>query len=65
MYGLHQSPGGAVEIKDGNNLKAALRELREETVLRIHPSRVKWIDHDLKFDCDIYAIELDIRENPC
>ncbi len=64
MYGLHQSPEGAIEIKDSNSLKAALRELREETGLRIHQSRVKWIDHDLKFDCNIYAIKLDIRENP-
>ena len=36
MYGLHQSPGGAVETKDSNSLEAALRELREETGLRIH-----------------------------
>ena len=64
MYGLHQSSEGAVKIEDSNSLKAALRELREETGLRIHPSRVKWIGHDLKFDCDIYAIELDIGENP-
>jgi len=36
MYGLHQSPRGAVETKDSNSLEAALRELREETDLRIH-----------------------------
>src|SRR6266542_755288 len=64
MYGLHQSPGGAVEIKDSNSLEAALRELREETSLKIHQSRAKWIGHDPRFDCDIYAIKLDIGENP-
>ncbi len=36
MYGLHQSPGGAVEAKDSNSLETVLRELREETGLRIH-----------------------------
>src|SRR6266542_307058 len=62
MYGLYQSPRGAVKAKDGNSLEAALRELREETALRIHQSRPKWIGHDLKYDCDIYAIELDTGE---
>jgi len=64
MYGLHQSPERAVEIKDSNSLEAALRELREETGLRIHQSRAKWIGHDPKYDCDVYVIELDIGENP-
>ena len=36
MYGLYQSPEGAVETKDSNSLEAALRELREEIDLRIH-----------------------------
>jgi len=36
MYGLHQLPGGVVETKDSNSLEAALRELKEETGLRIH-----------------------------
>ncbi len=36
MYGLHQSPEGAVETRVSNSLEAALRELREETGLRIH-----------------------------
>ncbi len=53
-----------METKDSNSLEAALRELREETGLRIHQSRAKWIDYDLKFDCDIYANELNIGENP-
>ncbi len=64
MYGLYQSPEGAVEIKDSNSLEAALRELREETGLRTYQSRAKWIGHDPKFDCDVYAIELNIGENP-
>jgi len=64
MYGLHQSPRGAVETEDSNSLEAALRELREETSLRIHQSRPKWIGYDPKYDCDVYAIELDIGENP-
>ncbi len=41
MYGLHQSSGGAVEIKNSNSLEATLRELREETGLKIHQSRPK------------------------
>src|SRR6266545_4525568 len=64
MYGFHQSPGRAVETKDSNSLEAVLRELREETDLRIHQSRPKWIGYDPRFDCDVYAIELDIGENP-
>jgi len=64
MYGLYQSSEGAVETEDSNSLKAALRELREETGLKIHQSRPKWIGYDSKYDCDIYAIELDIGENP-
>ena len=64
MYGLHQSPGGGVESKDSNSLEAALRELREETDLKIHFSWVKWLGNNQKFDCDIYAIKLNIRENP-
>ena len=49
---------------NSNSLEAALRELREETGLRIYSSRAKWIRHDSKFNCDIYAIELNIGENP-
>src|SRR6266498_955624 len=64
MYGLHQSPEGAVKTKDSNSLEAVLRELKKKTALRIHQLRAKWIGHDLKFDCNIYAIELDIGENP-
>ena len=64
MYDLHQSSRGTVKSKDSNSLEAALRELREEIGLRIHQSRSKWIGHDPKFDCNIYAIELDIRKNP-
>jgi len=64
MYGLHQSPGGAVKNKDSNSLEATLRELREETGLKIHQSRFKWIGYDLKYDCNVYFIELDIGENP-
>ncbi len=64
MYGLHQSPGGAVKTKDSNSLETVLRELRKETGLRIHHSRPKWIGHDPRFNCDIYAIELKIGENP-
>src|SRR6266511_1104365 len=64
MYGLHQSSGGVVKTKDSNSLEAVLRELREETGLRIHQSRPKWIEYDPKYNCDVYAIELDIGENP-
>ncbi len=41
MYSLHQSLEGAVEIKDSNSLEAVLKELREETGLRIYQSRAK------------------------
>ncbi len=64
MYGLHQSLGRGVEPKNSNSLEAALRELREETGLRLYYSRTKWIGNDEKFDCNIYTIELDIRKNP-
>ncbi len=64
MYGLYQSSRGAVKTRDSNSLEAALRELREKTNLRIHQTRPKWIGNDTKFDCDIYAIELDIGKNP-
>ena len=64
MYGLHQSSGSGIELRNSNSLEAALRELREETELKVHQLRVKWIGNDDKFDCDIYAIELDIEENP-
>src|SRR6266542_5197885 len=64
MYGLHQSPGGAVETRNSNSLEAALRELREKTGLRIHQLRSKWIGYNPRYDCDVYAIELNIGENP-
>ena len=60
MYSLHQLPKRAVETKDSNSLEAALKELREETGLKICQSRPKWIGYDLKYDCNVYAIELDI-----
>ncbi len=63
MFRFHQSSEGAVESKDSNSLEAALKELKEETALRIYQLRPKWIGNDPKFDCDIYAIELNIRKN--
>ncbi len=54
----------AVETKNSNSLVVTLKELRKETALKIHSSRAKWIGNDPKFDCDIYAIELNIEENP-
>src|SRR6266498_4535479 len=38
MYNLHQSPEEEVEPKNSNNLETALRELREETGLKIYQS---------------------------
>ncbi len=64
IYGLHQSPGGGVEPQNSNSLEVALRELREETGLKVYHSKIKWIGNDPKFDCNIYAIELNIGENP-
>ncbi len=63
IYGLHQSLKGGVEPTDSNSLETALRELRKKTALRIYHSRAKWLGNDERFDCDIYVIELDIREN--
>ncbi len=63
MYGLHQSLEGGVKPKDNNSFKATLRELREETGLKIYYSRAKQIRNDGKFDCDIYIIELNIEKN--
>jgi len=64
MFELHQLPEGTVESKNSNSLETALRELRKEIALRIYQSRPKWIGNDPKFDCDIYAIELNIGKNP-
>ncbi len=36
MYGLHQSSRGGVKSKDSNSLEVTLRELREETSLKIY-----------------------------
>ncbi len=63
MYSFYQSLKGAVETKDSNSLEVVLRELRKETGLKIHQSRAKWLENNIKFDCDVYAIELDIGEN--
>ncbi len=63
MYGLHQSSEGEVESKDSNSLEAALKELKKETRLRIYHFKAKWIENNDKFDYDIYAIKLDIKEN--
>ncbi len=41
MYGLHQSPGGRVKLKDSNSLKVTLRELRKETGFRVYHSQAK------------------------
>jgi len=41
MYRLHQSLRGAVKTKDNNSFEVALKELREETNLRISQSRAK------------------------
>ena len=63
MYGLYQSLGGGVKPKDSNSLETILRKLKEETELQVYHSKAKWIGADEKFDCNIYAIELDIGKN--
>ncbi len=62
MYDLYQLPEGEVEPTDTYSLDATLKELKEETDLKIHSSKAKWISYDNKFNCDIYAIELDLDE---
>ncbi len=39
-----------------------MRKLREKTELQIQILRAKWIDHDDKYKCNIYAIELDLEK---
>ncbi len=62
MYGLHQSPDRKIEFTDAYSLNAAFRELKEKTELKIHLSKTKWLGHDEKYGCDIYAIELNLKE---
>ncbi len=62
MYELYQSLKGGVESIDAYSLDATLRKLRKETGLKIYLSKVKWLDYDDKFNCDIYTIELDLEK---
>jgi len=53
-----------VEPTNTHSLNTILKKLREKTALKIYPSRTKWIDHDDKFNYNVYIIELNLNEKP-
>ncbi len=64
MYSLHQLFSGKIEFTDAYSLDAALKELKEETGFRMHYFRVRWLNHNEKYNYNIYTIELDSKEKP-
>src|SRR6266498_3452155 len=66
MKNMWQSPGGKT---DGElSMKAAFRELKEETGLVVEPEDLKFLINDPNYNCDVYTlkvhpnIELDLIE---
>jgi ADP-ribose pyrophosphatase YjhB (NUDIX family) len=57
MYLKYQAPCGKVEPHE-TGIKAACRELYEETGLSVPHRKIKWITNDPEFNCDIYAVQL-------
>src|SRR6266540_3805472 len=66
MKNMWQSPGGKTDGEP--SVKAALRELEEETGLVAEPEDLKFLINDLNYNCDIYILkvypntELDLME---
>ncbi len=58
IYSLYQLSDRGVKPTNAYSLKAVLRELKEETGLRIHFFKSKWLDHNEKYDCDIQYMVL-------
>src|SRR6266511_2074044 len=56
MKNMWQSPGGKT---DGEaSMKAALRELEEETGLVAEPEDLKFLINDLNYNCDVYTLKV-------
>ncbi len=62
IYSLYQSSEGDIDLRDINSQDIILRELKKEIELRVYSLRAKWISHNNKYNCDIYIIELDLKE---
>src|SRR6266542_2679168 len=66
MKNMWQSPGGKTDGKP--SMKAALRELEEETGLVAEPEDLKFLINNLNYNCDVYILkvypntELDLME---
>src|SRR6266545_7759089 len=66
MKNMWQSPGGKTDGKP--SMKAALRELEEETGLVAELEDLKFLINDLNYNCDVYTLkvhlntELDLME---
>jgi ADP-ribose pyrophosphatase YjhB (NUDIX family) len=54
MYLLYQVPRGKCEPNETAR-QGTVRETFEETEIDLKPRRLKFIAHDPKFDCNIYA----------
>ena len=54
MYLLYQVPGGKCKPNETSR-QGAVRETFEEMGIDLKPRRLKFIAHDPKFDCNIYA----------
>src|ERR1044071_7300035 len=54
MYLLYQVPGGKCEVGETAR-QGAVRETFEETGIDLKPRRLKFVAHDAKFDCNVYA----------
>src|SRR6266498_1244574 len=67
MKNMWQSPRGKTDGE--SSMKAALRELEEETGLVAESEDLKFLINDLKYNCDVYTLkvhpntELDLMES--
>ncbi len=64
IYDLYQSLREGIELVDTYSLDATFRKLEEKTVLKIHLSQAKWLGYNDQYKCNIYIIELDLKEKP-
>src|SRR6266508_5733620 len=56
MKNMWQSPGGKTDGKP--SMKAALRELEEETGLVAEPEDLKFLLNDPNYNCDVYILKV-------
>ncbi len=56
MKNIWQSPGGKTDEK--LSMKAAFRELEEETGLVIEPEDLKFLINDPNYNCDVYTLRV-------